>query len=600
MAGIAAGKDSDEGFAFVVATDFTKVASTPLPPNSRLLDSGASRHFEPRRENFTNFQPIAPKPINSADGRVFHALGQGDVPISVSDGQRSVKITLKNVLFAPNMPISLISISQMIKGGFFAHFEKDGCHILSPTRAVILIVSERLGLYPVLPSNSSSPPPVAPTASSEGALSSSPKSLTLTEFHRIMGHAYPGALRKMVAEGVVTGVSLEDGEASFCEPCIQAKHSREPFPKERSSPQATTYGERIHSDLWGQSQVKTLGGKEYFMSFLDDATDEVVVVLLARKSEALSKYKNFDAWAKTQRGVKEIKVLQCDRGGEYTSNDFRDFLASKGTNRRLTTHDSPQQNGKAERLNWTLMEHVRAVLFDAELPKFLWGEALMHITYLRNRTTTRNTPGSTPFEKATGSKPDLSSLPRFGAKVWVLSNSGGKLDPKSVEGRWVGFDSESKAHRVYFPAKRSVSVERNVRFEPELVETSLGIRSEGEQVKQVVPNAPESQEKSSSADPNTSQPPTTKSESETSIKAPESKEKSSVDPQVSQETSQPQEIASKRVRQPSRWLRDLQSGKGQVGGRGAQKIPPSVIPADRKSTRLNSSHSGESRMPSSA
>ena len=115
------------------------------------------------------------------------------------------------------------------------------------------------------------------------------------------------------------------------------------------------------------------------MTFLDDWSDEAVVVLLSQKSEALEKY---EAWIKAQRGVAEIKALQSDQGGEYTSNEFRDYLASRGTIQCLTTHDSPQQNRKAKRLNRMLMEHVRVMLFNSQLFKFLWGEALMHAIYL--------------------------------------------------------------------------------------------------------------------------------------------------------------------------------------------------------------------------
>ena len=574
---------ANEGYAFIVATDFSKVASTPLPPHARLLDSGASRHFEPKRENFVTFSSITPKPINSADGRVFHATGEGDVPVTVTDGQRTVTLTLKNVLFVPTMPIPLISVSKMVQGGFLAHFEKDGCHILSPTRTKLLIVKEQLGLYPVLVGKMSQ---AISTARIENALTTTLTTLTLTEFHRSMGHAYPAALRKMVTEGIVTGVVLEGAEAEFCDACVQAKHTREPFPKERLTPPTKIYGERIHSDVWGKSQVKTLGGKEYFISFLDDFTDEAVVVLMSRKAEALTKYKFFEAWAKNQRGVSEIKVLQSDRGGEYVGNEFRDYLASKGTERRLTTHDSPQQNGKAERLNRTLVEHVRAMLFDAKLPKFLWGEALMHATFLRNRTTTRNTPASTPLEKATGIKPDLSFLPRFGAKVWVHVEGSGKLDPKSVEGHWVGFDSDSKAHRIYFQAKRSVSVERNVRFEPEMISTSSGIRSEGEQATNIVQNAPNVPPKMSPITPTPLPPPSIKSDPITPPKSAEVPGKSSGGPVKSKEDTQVIEESSGRTRRPSRWIRDLQSGTGSLGGRGAQKLPQSIIPSENAKLTL--------------
>jgi hypothetical protein len=37
------------------------------------------------------------------------------------------------------------------------------------------------------------------------------------------------------------------------------------------------------------------------------------------------------------------------------------------------------------------------------------------------------------------------------------------LDGRAKEGQWVGFD-DSKAHQIYWAEKRSVTVERSVRF----------------------------------------------------------------------------------------------------------------------------------------
>ena len=68
-----------------------------------------------------------------------------------------------------------------------------------------------------------------------------------------------------------------------------------------------------------------------------------------------------------------IKTLVSDRGGEYTSKEFEDYLSRKGIKHRLTIHDTPEQNGVAERLNRTLVEKSRAMLLESNLPKSLWG-----------------------------------------------------------------------------------------------------------------------------------------------------------------------------------------------------------------------------------
>jgi transposase InsO family protein len=135
-----------------------------------------------------------------------------------------------------------------------------------------------------------------------------------------------------------------------------------------------------------------------------------VTYLLHTKDEALEAYKSFEAWAITQGHCTVIKVLRSDRGGEYLSGAFDQHLKKAGTARKLTTHDTPQLNGVAERLNRTLLERIRALTHASGLPKSLWGEALRHAAWLKNRTAMCALDGKTPFEALYGRPPDLSTL----------------------------------------------------------------------------------------------------------------------------------------------------------------------------------------------
>jgi hypothetical protein len=98
----------------------------------------------------------------------------------------------------------------------------------------------------------------------------------------------------------------------------------------------------------------------------------------------------------------------------------------------------------AERLNHTIIEHAQAMLIAANLPGTLWGEAIMHTTWLKNHVSTRALPSKTPFEIATtGKKPNLVNIREFGCKVFVHTNTTSKLNPKSTECQWISFDSNS-------------------------------------------------------------------------------------------------------------------------------------------------------------
>jgi transposase InsO family protein len=153
------------------------------------------------------------------------------------------------------------------------------------------------------------------------------------------------------------------------------------------------------------------------------------------KAEAFSSYRLFAAWVKTQLEI-DIKCLHSDRGGEYLSGAFIQYLDEKGTERKLTVHDTPEENGVAECLNHTLMAKVRAMMIASKLPFGLWGEALMHTVYLKNRTWTRSLPnGATPFEMINGERPLFKDVPIWGSIMWVHDISSGKLGVRATEAR---------------------------------------------------------------------------------------------------------------------------------------------------------------------
>ena len=82
---------------------------------------------------------------------------------------------------------------------------------------------------------------------------------------------------------------------------------------------------------------------------------------------------------------KKIKNLRSDNGGEFTSNEFKDFCKEVGIKRELTTPYNPQKNGVVERKNRSIMEEVRSMIHDQDLPMHLWEEATRTVVYVQNR-----------------------------------------------------------------------------------------------------------------------------------------------------------------------------------------------------------------------
>jgi len=142
---------------------------------------------------------------------------------------------------------------------------------------------------------------------------------------------------------------------------------------------------------------------------------------------------------------------------------MRAFCARRGIRLEPSAAHNPQQNGKAERLNWTLMERVRSILAEAGLGEELWAEALMVVVYTRNRAPSSDGK-ATPYQRFYGNKPDVACLRVWGSLAYTLKPKGQprKLQPKTMLGRVVGYAAGGHAYRVNNPASRKVVVRRDV------------------------------------------------------------------------------------------------------------------------------------------
>ena len=65
---------------------------------------------------------------------------------------------------------------------------------------------------------------------------------------------------------------------------------------------------------------------------------------------------------------KRIKILRSDNGGELTSSEFNEYHKEARIKKDLTIPYNPQQNGVEERKNRSIMEAIKAMIHDQDLP----------------------------------------------------------------------------------------------------------------------------------------------------------------------------------------------------------------------------------------
>ena len=162
-----------------------------------------------------------------------------------------------------------------------------------------------------------------------------------------------------------------------------------------------------------------------------------------------------------------VKILRSDGGGEYIGDALTEYLKGKGIRQELTTPDTPQHNGVAERMNCTLLDKVRAMLLDADLPESYWYDALTYDTHLHNVSPTHALEDMTPEEAWSGNKPDVSHLCVFGCKafVHVPDNQRNKLRAKSLHCTFLGQAENRKAYRLMHQATKRFLESHDVIFD---------------------------------------------------------------------------------------------------------------------------------------
>ena len=161
-----------------------------------------------------------------------------------------------------------------------------------------------------------------------------------------------------------------------------------------------------------------------------------------------------------------MQALRTDRGGEFTSIEFKEYCESSGIKRYLTAPYSPQQNGVVERRNQTVIGMVRSMLKCKNLPMYFWAEAVKTAVYILNRSPTKSVIEATPYEKWRGRKPNVEHFRVFGSLAYARNTTPNltKLQDRSVPMIFVGYETGSKAYRLYDPKAKRIHISRDVKF----------------------------------------------------------------------------------------------------------------------------------------
>lgn len=193
--------------------------------NDWFTDSGASAHMTMKRTILCNVKPTSGN-VTVANSSKMAVECSGEVHLKHMEND----LTLKNVLFVPDLCTNLVSVSQMIKNGNRVIFGQERCEIKNKFGEIIATASLVDDMYKLDLDCSST----AMLVNSANAKAVQSTSFTATQktvpidceiWHRRLGHVAKDTLHRM--QHVADGISVSKSKSSDpCVVCAKGKQTR--------------------------------------------------------------------------------------------------------------------------------------------------------------------------------------------------------------------------------------------------------------------------------------------------------------------------------------------------------------------------------------
>jgi transposase InsO family protein len=223
--------------------------------------------------------------------------------------------------------------------------------------------------------------------------------------------------------------------------------------------------ELLHMDLFGSIAYISIDRSKYCLVIVDDYSRFTWVFFLQEKSQTQETLKKFLRQAQNEF-VLRIKNIRSDNGTEFKNSQIEGFLEEEGIKHEFSSPYTPQ-NGVVERKNRIQLDMARIMLDEYKTSDRFWAEAINTACYSINRLYLHRILKKTSYELLTSKKPNVSYFRVFGSKCFILIKRGrnSKFSPKAVEGFLLGYDSNTRAYRVFNKSTGFVEVSCDIVFD---------------------------------------------------------------------------------------------------------------------------------------
>ncbi|KAD4889467.1 hypothetical protein E3N88_21540 [Mikania micrantha] len=378
---------------------------------SWIMDLGASFHATFSTKRMKNLKTGNFGKVRLANNQTLDITGKGDIDLRTSLG---TIWTLTDVRVIPDLRKMLISIGKLDDEGLEVHFGGGQWKVVKGN-LVISRGKKRGSLYMV-----------EDLAGDVNAVTGGPSLSSL--WHQRLSHMSEKGLKILADKGKFPDLKKVELDDTFCEPCVLGKKKCVTFVKTGQTPKAERL-ELVHTDVFGPTHVSSLGGSNYYVTFIDDATQKVWVYFLKNKFEVFDVFKKWKAAVEMETNLK-VKCLKSNNGGEYISTEFVNYCADRGIKMIKT------------------------------------ADAVNTAAYLINRGPSVPLGFKIPEEEWLGREVTIKHLKVFGcdAYVGIKDFERDKLDPKAKRCTFIGYGAENMGYRLWDAQSKKILRSRDPVF----------------------------------------------------------------------------------------------------------------------------------------
>ena len=429
---------------------------------SFIYDTGATRHITSDIRLLRNYRSIETS-VNWGNASYISVKGKGDIIFSFLDNKGKLYI-LKDCLFIPRLGVNIISQSYLKHTNAYI---TDTTFLLLDSKGNTLVRGENnKGLYTIpvfIPSRYKPYTNKLPYILNIKEDLNKDTKVDIYKWHLRLGHINYKALYKMLKKYYKNlSITKEDIiKIKYCDICLKAKSTNKI--NKQSSKRVYSYLEKVAIDIWGPIKTSTYNKYTYFISFLDKGTRYLDIALLKSKGEAYNKFLEYKARVENNPDKIKIREIFSDNAKEFIYT-IKPYCLKNGIIYNTSPPNTPYSNGFIERINRTLLNKVRALLFTAGLPKYLWGEALYTAVYLYNRTPHSKIGFISPLEKRdkiTIPLEDLEKIKTFGSTIYYKNKDpSDKLETRAYKGVIIGY--LGNAYKIWDFSRRKIIISRDI------------------------------------------------------------------------------------------------------------------------------------------